>query len=246
MNLAREYENNKDRFKYYDQYKNIQKMNKDIEGEISNLNYAKNYIKTQINILFNILKDNKYIDENENILISGTNASYIHELPCLIFYDMYKMFNKFDNHTESNIVAILSCFYDIKVNEEYKQLTPLLLKQEINFIHSRINYYSDIELKNEIYINSETTIQYDLMDNIVKWYNSIETVEDTRFFFDNLKKEKDIFIGDFIKCCMKIVNMCNELKILCENDNNYKLLEKINSIQEKLQKSIVSNKSLYV
>ena len=199
MNLAREYENNKDRFKYYDQYKNIQKMNKDIEGEISNLNYAKNYIKTQINILFNILKDNKYIDENENILISGTNASYIHELPCLIFYDMYKMFNKFDNHTESNIVAILSCFYDIKVNEEYKQLTPLLLKQEINFIHSRINYYSDIELKNEIYINSETTIQYDLMDNIVKWYNSIETVEDTRFFFDNLKKEKDIFIGDFIK-----------------------------------------------
>tara|TARA_Y100000768_G_scaffold293297_1_gene227208 strand:- start:15472 stop:17889 length:2418 start_codon:yes stop_codon:yes gene_type:complete len=246
VNIVREYENNTDKFKYYDQYKNIQKIKKDIQIETSNLNYAKNYIKSQINILFNILKDNQYIDENENILISGTNASYIHELPCLIFYDMYNMFNKFDNHTESNILAILSCFYDLKVNEEYKQLTPLILKEEINYIHSRINYYSDIELKNEIYINSETTIQYDIMDNIVKWYNSIETIEDTRFFFDNLKKEKDIFIGDFIKCCMKIVNMCNELKILCENDNNYKLLEKINSIQEKLQKSIVSNKSLYV
>ena len=84
------------------------------------------------------------------------------------------------------------------------------------------------------------------MDQIVRWYNGVESIEDTRFFFDTLKKEKDIFIGDFIKCCMKIINMCNEIKILCENDNNYKLLEKIISIQEKIQKSIVSNKSLYV
>ena len=246
LNNVRQYEDDKNKFKYYDEYKNIKKINKDIQNEKSNLNYAENYIKTQISILFNILKENEYIDENEKILMHGTNASYIHELPCLVFYDLYKKFNKFENHTESNILAILSCFYDLKVNEEYKELTPPLLKQEINYIQSRINYYSDIELKNEIYINGEYNIQYDLMDKIVKWYSNIETIEDTRFFFDNLKKEKDIFIGDFIKCCMKIVNMCNEIKILCENDSNYKLLEKINSIQEKLQKSIVSNKSLYV
>ena len=246
MNNITDYENDKNKFKYYNEYKCIKKINTDINSEKATLYYAENYIKNQIDILFNILKDNEYIDDNEKILISGTNASYIHELPCLVFYDLYKNFNKFNNHSESNILSILSCFYDLKVNEDYKQLTPNILKKEISYIQSRINYYSDMELNNDIYINSECNIQYDLMDKIVYWYNHIESIEDTRFFFDNLKKEKDIFIGDFIKCCMKIVNMCNEIKILCENDNNYKLLEKINSIQEKLQKSIVSNKSLYV
>ena len=246
LNRVRQLEDDKNKFKYYENYKNIKNVNKDTKNEKSNLDYAKNYIKTEINILFHILESNGYIDKNDKILMSGTNASYIHELPCLVFYDLYIMFNKFENHSESNILAILSCFYNVKVNEEYKQLTPMLLKEEMSFIQSRINYYSDIELKNNIYINNECNIQFDIMDQIVRWYNGVESIEDTRFFFDTLKKEKDIFIGDFIKCCMKIINMCNEIKILCENDNNYKLLEKIISIQEKIQKSIVSNKSLYV
>ena len=59
-------------------------------------------------------------------------------------------------------------------------------------------------------------------------------------------QEKDIFIGDFMKCCMKIVNMCNELKIFAENDGNFAFMEKINSIQRNIQKNIETNQSFYL
>ena len=84
------------------------------------------------------------------------------------------------------------------------------------------------------------------MEYISNWYTNIHTIDDTKLFFHKISNELDIFVGDFIKCCMKIVNICNELSVFCENDNNYYLLEKINNIKINLQKSIVSNHSLYV
>ena len=46
-----------------------------------------------------------------------------------------------------------------------------------------------------------------------------------------------------LKLCSQMIN---EIKILCQNDNNYNLLEKIETIQQKIQKNIVSNSSLYL
>ena len=68
------------------------------------------------------------------------------------------------------------------------------------------------------------------------WYKTIDTEEQSKVFFQNLKQEKDIFIGDFMKCCMKIINMCNELKIFGENDENYAFVEKIIKYSKKYKK----------
>ena len=84
------------------------------------------------------------------------------------------------------------------------------------------------------------------MDYMKTWYETVHNEDQSRFFFDTLKKEKDIFIGDFMKCCMKIINMCNELKIFGENDENYAFVEKIIKIQQKIQKNIVTNQSFYL
>ena len=61
-----------------------------------------------------------------------------------------------------------------------------------------------------------------------------------------MKGGLDVFIGDFMNCCMKIVNMCNELKIFGENDGNYVFVEKILGIQKNVQKNIVTNQSFYL
>ena len=103
-----------------------------------------------------------------------------------------------------------------------------------------------MELPNNLYITNQFNIQYDLIDYIQQWYSNISNIDESKIFFNNITTQLDIFIGDFIKCCMKLVNICNELKVFCENDNNYILLEKINNIQSKIQKNIVSNNSLYV
>jgi superfamily II RNA helicase len=235
-----------DEFAKYELYQNYMNLVSLLRREESVLNYTSTYIETQLNVLFDILQKNGYVSENMIATPMGLNASYIHELPSLVFCDLYKYCEQFDKYSETQIVCLLSSFYDLKVKEDYKTHYPSIMKKEFAFIEERLNYYKDRELPSELYITSKTNIQYDLIDYIEKWFNNIETIDDTRFFFHELTSEIDIFTGDFIKCCMKLVNMCNELVIFSENDNNYSFLEKLNNIKRKLQKSIVSSKSLYV
>ena len=143
-------------------------------------------------------------------------------------------------------MMILSCFYDVKIKDDTKVINPLYLKDELHFIENRLNSYKDKELPNDLYISSLYNIQYDLMEIMKDWYENVIDIDSSKLFFNHLKQEKDIFLGDFIKCCLKMLNICNELKIFCENDENYNVLEKINNIQIKIQKNIVSNKSLYL
>lgn len=230
----------------YRTYQNYVDLKNKLTHEKKILNYASTYVESQINLLFDILKINGYVDENMNATHKGLNSSYIHELPCLVFCDLYGYCNKFETYNETQIVCLLSSFYELKVKDDYKTHYPSIMKKEFDYIEERLNYYKDTELPSELYITCKFSIQYDLIKYIENWFNNIETIDDARFFFHQLTNELDIFTGDFIKCCMKLVNMCNELIVFGENDNNYSFLEKINNIQRKLQKSIVSNKSMYV
>ena len=233
-------------FSKYESYQNYKELVEQLKNEENILHYASTYVENQINVLFDILKTNGYVNEDVKATPMGLNASYIHELPALVFCDLYGHCDKFEKYSETQIVCLLSAFYELKVKDDYKTHYPSIMKQEFAFIEERLNYYKDKELSSELYITTKFNIQYDLIYYIEKWFNNIETIDDTRFFFHELTSELDIFTGDFIKCCMKLVNMCNELIVFGENDNNYSFLEKINNIHRKLQKSIVSNKSMYV
>ena len=233
-------------FKYYNVYQNLKKINQTIKQEQDTLNYAENYIKDQIHIIYNILKENHYIDEKDNITQKGFNSSYLHEIPCLVFTDFYEYYKKLVDYDDKDIMMILSCFYDVKIKDDIKVIKPPYLKNELQFIENKLNGYKDKELPNDLYISSLYNIQYDLMEIMKDWYENVIDIDSSKLFFNHLKQEKDIFLGDFIKCCLKMLNICNELKIFCENDENYNLLEKINNIQIKIQKNIVSNKSLYL
>lgn len=233
-------------FVYYSQYTELQNIETQIQKENKMLNYAKKYIETQVDTLFNIMCECDYMTIENKPTLMGLNASYIHELPCLVFCDVYKKFSKFDLYNESQIVSYLSCFYDLKVKDDFIIHYPNILKDELKYTQERIEYYIDKEVVTELCITCKFQLQYNLIDYINEWYKNISNIEDTKFFFHKISQELDIFTGDFIKCCMKIVNMCNEISILCENDGNYSLLQKINNIQSNLQKSIVSNRSLYL
>lgn len=233
-------------FSNYPQYQAYNENIEKIKTEKNTLFYAENYVKTQIDVLYKILQDNDYMTSENVPTIMGLNASYLHEIPCLPFSDLYLKYNKFENYTETELVSLLSCFYDLKVKDDYVINYPFTLKEEVKYLEERLNYYTDRELPYELCISSKFSLQYNLMEYISNWYTNIHTIDDTKFFFHKISNELDIFVGDFIKCCMKIVNICNELSVFCENDNNYCLLEKINNIKINLQKSIVSNRSLYV
>ncbi len=227
----------------YDEYKIIKQ---EIEQEQKLKKYAESYIQNQIHGLYEILVCGKFIDNHYQPTQKGLNACYLHEMPCLVFCDFYENYNKLETYDESQILCILSCFYSLKVKDDYKTFVPPFMIHEMEYMDNLVKKYIDRELSYNLYITCHYELQYDLMERIKIWYNNVDNEEKSHIFFQELMQEKDIFIGDFMKCCMKIVNMCNELKIFAENDGNFAFMEKINSIQRNIQKNIVTNQSFYL
>ena len=231
---------------YYDTMKCIEKEYND---EKNMLHYAEHYIENQIDNIFNILSVQSFI-ENGIVTPKGQNACYLHEMPCLLFINFYELYIKSEQNgcllSERDLLCILSCFYDLKVKEDVKEHNPPFLIDEMKYIQMQYESLCAMELKYEFFITNQFNIQYDLMSLMRKWYDVVESQEDCLIFFHHMKNEKHIFMGDFVKACLKIVAMINELRIICENDNNYEFLEKINHIENKLKKFIVSNNSLYL
>ncbi len=236
----------KDNLKHLDFYKNNNKLIQQLNQEKGTLEYSKAFIQNQIGIIFQILKSNCFMNDENKLTNNGLNASYIHELPCLVFMDFYEKYLKDVLIDEVDLLCILSCFYELKVRDDEKRFNPEFMQNELKFIQDRINYYIDYELRNELYISTKYKLQYDLMEYMKKWYNEVTNQDECLFFFNSMKQNSTIFVGDFIRSCLKISNMLNEIKIICTNDNNYKLLEMIETIQNNIQKFIVSNKSLYL
>ena len=227
-------------------YQQMLEYKQEMDQETKTKEYAQGYIRDQIQGLYGLLKGGRFIDEALQPTQKGLNACYIHEMPCLVFCDLYEDFGKLRDYDEIQLLCLLSCFYDLKVKDDYKTHTPKTLQPELTYIDDRIQAYTHHELQYNIYITCQYKIQYDLMDYMKVWYAEVDDVDKSRGFFDTLKREKDVFIGDFMKCCMKIINMCNELKIFGENDGNYAFVEKILNIQKNIQKNIVTNQSFYL
>ena len=221
-------------------YKRIQELNELILTEEKNIHYAEHYIELQVNYIFNILKENGYI-ENNSLLKKGNDACYIREIHPLIFCDLYEKYNGFAHHSYIEIFCILSCLYDVKVKEDYKDFTPTFLSNELNYINERLYYYYDEEMKYQLVYN-EQVLQYDLMQYIKIWMEECNSESGAIQLIDRLKKEKGLFTGDFIKCCLKLVNMAKEIECMCSNELKEKLIEG----KSKLLKFICSNSSLYI
>ena len=77
------------------------------------------------------------------------------------------------------------------------------------------------------------------------WYNATDETQ-CKKILNNLNTEKDIFLGEFVKGLLKIINIVNEIKNVCELTGNVALNAKLNNISEKILKYVATNQSLYV
>jgi superfamily II RNA helicase len=153
---------------------------------------------------------------------------------------MYEKYDGFKKHSYTDIFCLLSCMYDIKVPDERKEHMPAELKSELKYMSERMEYYNDQEVKYEL-CSSYTTIQYDMMKYIKQWLNGCTNETEAVQLIHEMKREKEWFTGDFIKCCLKLVNMAKELEDVCDLD----FLEKIKE-GSKLLKFVCTNESLYL
>ena len=72
-----------------------------------------------------------------------------------------------------------------------------------------------------------------------------ENEMDCREIYNEAKKY-NIYMGEFVKAILKIVNMCNELEKAAVVQENVKLLHTLSLVRDKVLKSVATNQSLYV
>ena len=230
---------------YEGEFKEYLQCKQTITENLNYKDYAESYIESQIKCIKNVLLENHFIDSEDKLTEKGTIACNVHEMNNLVFPDLYQHTNGFDSHSPVDIACLLSLFYDIKVSDDVKSFSTNILVDDVRFINDQLNKYQNIEAKFQLSSTNNYTIQYDMLPFIKSWFD-VESIEDAKFLFHEIKKEKNIFISDFVKCCMKIINMANEVTYVSELVENYTLKEKSIILTNKLKKFIVSCDSLYV
>ncbi len=252
----RQLDNLRQTYKTIEKEANILEKIKDTKKEMEKIrtyeHNTQSYIATEVDVIANILQECGFIEkdaeDNYILLEKGKVASQLQEVHILACSDMLLKCNYFENMTPQEIVCILSMFTNIRVSDEKKSSVPIdnvNAFEACSYIKQQIDYYCNIELKNKINSGENCDFNFDIMDTIIQWYNASD--ENTcKQIVQTLSRDKEIFIGDFIKAILKINNIVAEMEKIAEMNNNIPLLEKIRLIPTNTLKYVATNQSLYI
>lgn len=224
--------------------------------------YIEKYIDNNVIIILRMLEDEKFININSNInndynsdnkdnyklTIKGMLASHIREIHCLVFSTFIEN-GALCNLESKQLVCILSCFTNINVPEDLVSNFPDCKDSKVQDLIVNISemykYYNNRELENNINSGIDYNMNYDLLNYIDKWCDC-ENVNDCKFLLQTIAKDKEIFLGEFVKALLKINNICNEFEKIAELIGNIAFLSKLREIPNMILKYVVTNQSLYV
>lgn len=253
--IERKIQNIIDNYKTIENDKQIlQKYNKkqiELQETQKDMEHLQKYTDTKINIILDLLVSEKFAERTEKEIIlseKGRIASNLREINCLVFANVIE--NRiFDDLTSTQLISIFSCFTNITVNEDLKAIVPFSEDVKIQNIMCDIqnmyHYYSKKETEYQINTGTDYSIHFDLMDYVTQWCDCV-CVEDCKFFLQKIEKEKEIFLGEFVKALLKINNISTEMEKIAEITCNLPLLSKLKEISSLTLKYVVTNQSLYV
>ncbi len=249
----------------WDKFNLRDKLKKELAEQEQYLYNLENYLLNQSNHILYILHQNGFISQNggENnttdntsyeITEKGIIASSIREVPSIIFAHLI-CDNKFDHLSVDEFITFLSCFNEIKINDEccinnMDDIPNHILNSNIREIlretQTLIDTFSFEEDKLQIFTGEfDVKIQFDLIPYVVKWIKAENEME-CRTILSNMGENIGVFLGDFSKTLIKINNISNELFQVFTERNNIKLAHMVSQISERIMKFVVTNQSLYV
>jgi superfamily II RNA helicase len=236
--------------KYNDKLKKIDSLQEDY-------NFVEKFIDNNVLTIVRLLEQDGFvyfdsttptIQNNCKLTTKGMIATHLKESHCLVFSELFAS-NVFDDLTSVQIVMLLSCLTNIVVRDELKNYIPrtedTTIKELIFKVKNKYNNY--IEKETQLNINSgiEYVFHYDLINYVDKWCYC-ENAEQCKELLHKLAEEKEVFLGEFVKALLKIVNICSEFEKIAELIGNISLLSKLKEIPVMILKYVVTNQSLYV
>jgi len=234
-------------------YQKIELKEKDIFNLQRELDDIQSFVQSGVMAVLTLLKNDMFVEgelaeESLRLTFKGKMASQLREINCLVFAGLFE--NKsIDELTSQELVALFSCFTNISVQDDLKENFPYSGDAKMNELVTNISkMYADYqkkELDSEINTGLDYTIHYDLLRYTNEWCNA-QSVEDCKLLLQKLGKEKEIFLGEFVKALLKINNIANEMEKIAELTGNIAFLSKLREIPVMTMKYVVTNQSLYI
>jgi superfamily II RNA helicase len=207
------------------------------------------YIYYCIEQIEHILSKRGFINIDHKVSDKGRIASQLQEVHPLVLADLYTNTNGFAALSTIDIVSLFSCYTSVSVSDDIKTHNPNTFNVELNDMakdmYTMLERYHSMESREDVDTGSPYDIHYDLMNYVIHWCNATNEVECKNVIY-NVKVEKNIFLGEFIKAILKINNIAKEFEKVCELMNNMVLLEKLKEIPRLTLKYVVANQSLYI
>lgn len=233
----KEYELKHDILNHLILYNKKKEIETHIHKEQHHLVYIERFVENQIQSIYNLLVTNAFMAEDK-ITPKGMMACGINEFHLLAFVDLYEHTNGFSNYTSTTLYAVLSCFCELKCD------CPSVNDPALLYIQDRLNYYETAE--SNLYGTTEYALSYVMYPYIPMWMDQCNDEASCLAFMREFTTQNNLNIGDFVKSCLALVKLSNELATVCEYTKDYACLEKIKNGQQKLLKFIMNNQSLYV
>ena len=215
------------------------------------------YVANEISLHIHILQNENFVsgqfDGNNysNLVITnrGLMAANIHEMHPLACVDMMTNGN-LDDLSVEELISVLSIFTPIKISEEeaYVDVNHTnvndKIKKTVKMWKMNLDKYYDIETKYQTNFTDSYNIHYDMCEFMYKWCFAEDEIA-CKSIYEEAKKY-NIYMGEFVKAILKIVNICSELEKAAIVQENVKLLHTVSLVRDKVLKSVATNQSLYV
>ena len=220
----------------------------EMESSESYIAHSETYIPRNVKTICDILVEQKFVECNENVYHftnKGRISSGIAEIHPLVAADCFESWSRL---TPKQLVGLLSCFTDVKIDQDHKASVPIttdaILKRCINDVVDVFRLYEDIECSKKTdpaydYVNP---IIFDMTDIIMEWCDFTDDVQCKVFIQDKLLCS----VGDFTKAILKISAMTKEFVMACEQMGMVDFQHKLSQIDGMILKYVATSQSLYL
>jgi superfamily II RNA helicase len=225
----------------YDKYKIYKIQKQELDNINGNIWWFQNSIKSNIDIIIQLLKDEKYYGDNK-ITKKGIIASEINECNELLFTEMIFQ-GLLDDLDFPEIIGLLSAFINEKdSNSDERYIKDLKVSGNLKWALKRIQEiayeFIKLEDKYQLYIESDYNLYLDFIEPAYIWASG-GTIHD-------VFKSTCMYDGNFVKAIMRINNICENLMDICKNIERFDICSKLESYNSILIRDITTINSLYI
>jgi superfamily II RNA helicase len=225
----------------------INSLERQYHMEMDVLSNMTRFIENQVDKMTDYLIHNDMLlkNKNEPIMLTRKGSEMIHlNTHAFVLYDCIAS-NEFK--TIESWITILAICSGMKTNTNMD--TPEY-GLEYKFHEFRTKHelmYSEFGFDMIDYLMNQLLEKYTygISNYMIQWYHARDE-NSCRDILFNLKINKEVLLGDFVKAVLKMVQLAREVSEVANIREDMELLSILSEIQEGLMKYIVTNQSLYI